>query len=60
MDGAIGEANPGNAPPLAPTSSAIGLPKPGDLTDSRPDRERFNLRDRAEQLEMHEAIVPMS
>ncbi len=60
MDGAIGKANLGNAFPLAPTSTAIELSQPGELTDSRPNRERFNLRDRAEQLETHEAIVPKS
>ncbi len=60
MDGTIRKANFGNALPLAPTSSAIEFPEPGKLTDSRPNRERFNLRDRAEQLEMHKAIVPKS
>ena len=60
MDGAIGKADFSDALPLAPTSSAIKLPKPGDLTDLRPNREGFNLRDWAEQLEMHEAIVPKS
>lgn len=49
-----------DALPLAPTSLTIKLPKPGDLTDLRPNCERFNLRDRAKQLEMHEAIVPKS
>jgi hypothetical protein len=60
MDGAIGKADFSNALPLALPSFAIKLPKPGDLTDLGSNRERFNLCNRAEQLEMHEAIVPKS
>ena len=58
MGGAIGESNPRDTFPLAPTSSAIEFSKPGDLVDSRPNRKCFNLRDRAEQLKIHEAMVP--
>jgi hypothetical protein len=58
MDGAIGESDPRDTFPLAPTPSAIEFSKPGDLADSKPNRKRFNLRDRAEQLKIHEAMVP--
>jgi hypothetical protein len=58
MDGAIGEADLRDPFPLAPTPSAIEFSKPGDLVNSRPNRKCFNLRDRAEQLKIHEAIVP--
>ena len=58
MDGAIGESNPRDTFPLAPMPSAVEFSKPGDLADSRPNRKCFNLRDRAEQLKIHEAMVP--
>lgn len=58
MDGAIGESDPRDTFPLAPTPSAIEFSKPGDLADSSPNRKCFNLRDRAEQLKIHEAMVP--
>jgi hypothetical protein len=58
MDGAIGESDLRNTFPLAPTPSAIDFSKPGDLADSRPNRKCFNLRDWAEQLKIHEAMVP--
>lgn len=46
--------------PLTPATFSIELSEPGDLTDSRPYRKRFNLRNGAEQLEMHSAMVPKS
>ncbi len=58
MKGAIRESNLRNAFPLAPATLAIEFSQPGDLTDSRPNRKRFNLRDWAEQLEVHGAMVP--
>jgi len=58
MDGAIGESDLRDTFPLAPTPSAKEFLKPGNLADSRPNRKCFNLRDRAEQLKIHEVMVP--
>jgi hypothetical protein len=58
MDGTIREPNLPDTLSLAPTALAIELLKPGNLANPRPNRKRLNLRDWAEQLEMHNAMVP--
>lgn len=60
MRGAIREPNFRGALPLAPTTLTIQLPKTRNLEDPRPNRKRLNLREWAEQLEMHSAMFPKS
>jgi hypothetical protein len=58
MSGAIGEPSLRKALPLAPMTLAVELSKPREFSYSRPNCNRFNLRDRAEQREVHGAMVP--
>ena len=60
MDGTIREANFREALSLPPAPFAIALAKPGDLTNGRPNRKRFNLRNRGTQFEMHRTMVAKS
>lgn len=58
MNRAIREPNLCDAFPFTPAPLAIEFSEPGDLTDARPNRKCFNLRDWAEQFEMPGAMVP--
>lgn len=60
MRGAIREPNCRDALPLAPTTVTIQFPMTRNLADPGPNRKRLNLREWAEQLEMHSAMVPKS
>ena len=60
MRGAIREPNVRDTFPLALTTVTIQLPKTRNLADLRPNRKRLNLREWAQQLEMHSAMFPKS
>ncbi len=49
-----GEANTSNAFPLTPAPATISLPKTGELSNSRTRRDRLDVRDAADDLEVHE------
>ena len=58
MNGSVRESNLHDAFPFAPATLAIELPKASNLSNSRPNRECFNLRDGAKQLKIHNIMVP--
>jgi hypothetical protein len=58
VNGSIREPNLHDAFSFAPAALAVELPKASNLSNSRPNRESFNLRDWAKQLEMHNTMVP--
>ena len=58
VNGSVREPNLRDALPLAPAILAIELSKTSHLVNSRPNRERFNLRNWAEQLKVHDLMVP--
>jgi|CXWL01.1.fsa_nt_gi hypothetical protein len=57
MNGSVREPNLHDTFPFALATLAIELPKASNLSNSRPNRECFNLRDGAKQLKIHNIMV---
>lgn len=58
MNGPIGKSDLRDAFSFTPTTDAIDLPKPCNLANPSPNRKCLNLREWAQQLKVHEAMVP--
>src|SRR5262249_1726621 len=57
MDGAVGQPNAGDSLSFAPTAASIDSSQSPDFTDSRACGERLDLRNIAQNLEVHSTIV---
>ena len=55
--GPIGKTNPADPLPFAPAASTIPLSQPRYLADTRTDRERLDVRDFADDGEMHQPML---